>query len=115
MSATPPTPPAPDGPSIRWSRVYQPQWDDAPQEYVDAGLVDVGRSRRLAKAEDASRAFKAYLGVQHWDPARWNLPGDARAVFFLSLFHHNRTLALRTYPTLAAALDALHEAWRSLA
>lgn len=113
-----PTPPVPDelsGLSIRWSPVYQPQWDDAPQTYVDVGIVGSGRSRRLARAEDASRAFKAYLGVQHWDPARWNLPGDARAVFFLSLFHNKRTLALRTYPTVAAALAALSEAWHSLA
>ncbi|HEU5349875.1 MAG TPA: hypothetical protein VFU63_14800, partial [Ktedonobacterales bacterium] len=101
--------------SIRWSPVYQPQWDDTPQSYVDAGLVGVGRSRRLAKAEDRSRAFKAYLGVQHWDPSRWNLPGDARSVFFLSLFHNRHTLALRTYPTLSAALSALTDAWHTLA
>lgn len=112
MSLNPPTP---EALPIRWSTVYQPRWDDAPEAYVDAGIVAVGRSRRLAKAEDASRAFKAYLGVQHWDPSRWNLPGEARAVFFLSLFHRNRTLALRTYPTLAAALAALDAAWQTLA
>jgi hypothetical protein len=107
--------PLPDGLSIHWSRVYAPQWDETPEAYVDAGLVGVGRSRRLARAEDSSRAFKAYLGVQHWDPARWNLPGEARAVFFLSLFYHNRTLSLRTFPTLPTALSALAEAWRALA
>ena len=101
--------------TIRWSPVYQPQWDETPQAYVDAGVVGAGRSRRLAKAEDTSRAFTAYLGVQHWDPARWNAPGEARAVFFLSTFLHHRTLALRTYPTLPAALAALHDAWRALA
>jgi hypothetical protein len=105
----------PEGLSLRWSPIYQPQWDDAPQAYVDAGHVGSGRSRRLARVEDASRAFKAYLGVQHWDPSRWNLPGDARAIFFLSLFHHNHTLALHTYPTLSAALAALSDAWESLA
>jgi hypothetical protein len=107
--------PAPDGLAFCWSTVYQPQWDEMPQAYVDAGIVGAGRSRRLAKAEDSSRAFKAYLGVQHWDPSRWNLPGEARAVFFLSLFRDNRTLALRTYPTISAALAALHDAWHSLA
>ena len=100
--------------AIHWSPVYQPQWDEAPQAYVDAGVVGVGRSRRLAKAEDASRGFTAYLGVQHWDPARWNLPGEARAVFFVSTLRNHRTLALRTFPTLPAALTALYDAWRAL-
>jgi hypothetical protein len=109
------SPPAPDGLEMHWSRFYQPQWDDEPEAYVDAGIVGSGRSRRLAKALDTRRAFKAYLGVQHWDPSRWNLPGEARAVFFLSLFQHNRTLALRTYPTLADALTALADVWRALA
>ncbi|HEY7340367.1 MAG TPA: hypothetical protein VH591_05770 [Ktedonobacterales bacterium] len=108
-------PKSPDGLTIRWSTVYQPQWDETPQAYVDAGIVGVGRSRRLAKAVDAQRAFKAYLGVQHWDPSRWNLPGEERAVFFLSLFRDNRTLALRTYPTIAAAFAALNDAWNALA
>jgi hypothetical protein len=53
--------------------------------------------------------------VQHWDPSRWNLPGEDRSVFFLSLFRDNRTLALRTYPTIPAALAALYEAWNALA
>lgn len=101
--------------TIRWSPVYQPQWDETPQAYVDAGVVGAGRSRRLAKAEDASRSFTAYLGVQHWDPERWKLPGEAGAVFFLSTFRQHRTLALRTYPSLPAALAALHDAWRALA
>ena len=109
----PPNPP--DELTIRWSPVYQPQWDETPQAYVDASVVGAGRSRRLAKAQDTRRVFKAYLGVQHWDPSRWHLPGEARAVFFLSLFHDNRTLALRTYPTVSAALAALYDAWRTLA
>lgn len=108
-------PNTPDGLTLRWSSVYQPQWDEMPQAYVDADIVGVGRSRRLARAEDARRAFKAYLGVQHWDPSRWNLPGEERAVFFISLFRDNRTLALRTYPTLPAALAALYDAWNALA
>jgi len=108
-------PNTPDGLTIRWSPAYQPQWDETPQAYVDAGIVGVGRSRRLARVEDTQRAFKAYLGVQHWDPARWNLPGEERAVFFLSLFRNNRTLSLRTYPTIPAALAALYDAWDPLA
>ena len=108
-------PDLPDGLTLRWSPVYQPQWDETPQAYVDAGVVGAGRSRRLARAEDRQRGFKAYLGVQHWDPSRWNLPGEERAVFFLSLFHGNRTLALRTYPTIPDALAALYDAWHALA
>jgi hypothetical protein len=104
----------PDGLTIHWSSVYQPQWDDMPQAYVDAGIVGAGRSRRLARASDTRHAFKAYLGVQHWDPSRWNLPGEERAVFFLSLFRDNRTLALRTYSTLTEALAALYGAWCAL-
>lgn len=115
MTPASPTPPVPDGLTIHWSPVYQPAWDETPQAYVDAGIVGVGRSRRLAKAEGASRGFKAYLGVQHWDPARWRLVGEERAVFFLSLFRDRRTLALRTYPTLTAALAALLDAWNTLA
>ena len=106
---------SPDGLTFRWSPAYQTEWDETPRAYVDAGVVGIGRSRRLAKAEDRQRAFKAYLGVQHWDPSRWNLPGEERAVFFLSLFRDNRTLALRTYPTIPAALAALHDAWNTLA
>ena len=105
----------PDRLTVRWSPVYQPQWDETPQAYVDAGVVGVGRSRRLAKAVDAQRAFKAYLGVQHWDPSRWNLPGEDYSVFFLSLFRDNRTQSLRTYPTIPAALAGLYEAWNALA
>jgi len=105
----------PDGLTVRWSFVYQPQWDETPQAYVDAGIVGVGRSRRLARAEDRQRGFKAYLGIQHWDPSRWNLPGEERAVFFLSLFRDNHTLALRTYPTIFAALTVLYDAWNALA
>lgn len=114
MVASPP-PGDLSGLTIQWADVYHPEWDDAPQAYVEAGIVAEGRSRRLARAEDISRAFKAYLGVQHWDPSRWNLPGEERAVFFLSLFHHNRTISLRTYPTILATLAALIVAWQSLA
>jgi hypothetical protein len=74
---------------------------------VEQGVVAWGRSRRLARAADARVAFKAYLGVQHDDPARWGRDGEARAVFFLSLFVAGRTVALHTYPTLPAARAAL--------
>jgi len=94
--------------TFAWSPVYRPEWDDAPNRYVECDVVSWGRSRRLARIEDPSLRLKAYLGVQHFDPAHWNLPGEARAVFFLSLFMNGRTVTLRTFPTAAAALAALH-------
>ena len=100
--------------SIAWSPIYHPEWDATPEDYVAAGLVGWGRSRRLARAEDAAVALKAYLGVQHFDPSQWNLPGEAAAKFFLSLRVHGRTLWLRTFPTMAAALAALRAVHASL-
>ena len=99
------------GLTYQWSTIYHPEWDATPEEYVERGLVGWSASRRLARVEDSPRAFKAYLGVQHFDPGRWNLPGKPTTRFFLSLFVRNRTVSLRTYPTLAAAraeLDRFH-------
>ncbi len=89
---------------IAWSPTYHPAWDDTPEAYLAHGVVAWGRSRRLARLEDARRAFKGYLGVQHADPARWHAAGEPCTVFFVSLFVLGRTVALRTYPTLGAAL-----------
>lgn len=91
----------------RWSPVYQPAWDETPQEYMARGLVGWNKSRRLARFDDDELGFKAYVGVQHFDPAQWNAAGEARTKFFLSLFLHNRTVTLRTYSTLPAALTEL--------
>lgn len=102
---------SPSGPEpglvISWSPAYHPAWDDSPQAYVDAGVLAPGRSRRLAKVVDARHVFKAYLGVQHFDPARWNLSGEPTAKFFASFFLRGHTLTLRTYPTLPVALAAV--------
>ncbi|MGH2487442.1 MAG: hypothetical protein ACRDHE_15665 [Ktedonobacterales bacterium] len=101
--------------SINWSSIYKSAWDETPHEYVEAGLVGWGRSRRLARVSDPSVAFTAYLGVQHFDPARWLLPGDPTAKYFLSLFVAGRTVAMRTFPTLAEALAALDAFYAALA
>lgn len=92
---------------IAWSSAYHPAWDNAPSAYVEHGIVAWGRSRRLARAADPAVAFKAYLGVQHDDPARWHGAGEPRAVFFLSLFRAGQTVSLRTYPTVPLALAEL--------
>ncbi len=93
---------------ISWSPIYNPAWDDTPEAYVAQGLVAWGRSRRLARCEDSRAHFKAYIGIQHEDPARWHVAGEPRTRCFLSLFLAGRTLSLRTYPTLTEALAALH-------
>ena len=59
--------------------------------------------------------MKAYLGVQHVDPnlLGWNIVDAPEARFFLSVFDSGRCIALRTYPSIDAALDALAAAMRS--
>jgi hypothetical protein len=103
------------GYSIVWSPIHHPAWDENPREYVEAGFVAWGRSRRLARVTDPSVAFKAYLGVQHFDPSRWMLPGEPTAKFFLSLFVAGRTVSMRTFPTVREALAALDTFYAMLA
>ena len=96
-----------DALEITWASCYRTEWDEHPHGYVDAGRVAWGRSRRLAKAVDPARAFKAYLGIQAFDPGQWRMVGEPEAKFFLSLFVSGRTITLRTFPTCAEALAAL--------
>jgi hypothetical protein len=100
---------------IEWAPWYRPDWDEQPERYAEEGVVSWGYSRRLAKARDDRLGLKAYIGVQHYDPGRWNLPGEPSARFFLSLFVHGQTVSLRTYPTSAAALSALASFHKALA
>lgn len=99
---------------IQWSPIYNPAWDDTPDAYVEHGLVAWSRSRRLARCEDPRRQLKAYIGVQHDDPARWHVAGEPRTRYFLSLFLAGRTVSLRTYPTLADALVTLYAFYATL-
>jgi hypothetical protein len=94
---------------LTWSSIYHPEWDWTPHAYVAAGLVGWGRSRRLAKAHDLQAGFTSYLGIQHFDPAHWNLPGIPSAKFFASFLVRRRTVALHTYPTMDQALAAVQE------
>jgi hypothetical protein len=80
---------------FQWSPVYRAEWDRDAAAYVAAGAVGWGRSRRLLRGDDPARRCKAYIGVHHSDPARWGLPGEPTAKFFLSLFVAGRTVALR--------------------
>jgi hypothetical protein len=92
---------------IAWAKVYRAEWDTTPACYVAAGIVGWGRSRRLAKIEDPACAFTSYVGIQHFDPARWNLPCAPVAKYFASLFVRGRTVGLRTYATMSDALAAV--------
>jgi hypothetical protein len=100
---------------IEWATYYCPDWDGQPERYIEEGVVGWGYSRRLAKARDDRLGLKAYIGVQHYAPSRWNLPGEPSARFFLSLFIRCRTISLRTYPTIAAAHSGLVSFHKALA
>ena len=98
--------------AIAWGRAYDPCWDDEPDAYVTAGRVAWGRTRRLGKLA-LPAGFKAYLGVQHVDPAgaRWDVEAP-EARFFVSWFDGPRCVSLRTTRTMGAARDLLWAAWR---
>ncbi len=92
---------------VAWHREYNPEWDNRPDDYVDAGIVGWGLSRRLGLFRRG--AIKAYLGVQHVDPSKagWAIVDAPQARFFLSLFVSGQCVTLRTFLMMAAALDAL--------
>jgi hypothetical protein len=92
---------------INWHGEYRPEWDEAPGEYVEHGLVQWGKSRRLGLLK--SGRAKAYLGVQHVDPDKpgWEIVDRPQARFFLSLFVSGQCITLRTFPSMPAALDVL--------
>jgi hypothetical protein len=99
---------------IRWHHLYREEWDSAPERYVDEGVVAWGKSRRLGLLK--SGPVKAYLGVQHVDPTRagWGLVEQPEARFFASLFVGGKVVTLRTFGTLADALEWLRASVRNL-
>lgn len=92
---------------VQWHRDYREEWDACPDEYLEHSVVQWGRSRRLGLFRLG--AVKAYIGVQHVDPNRpgWAVVDEPGARFFLSLFVSGQCVTLRTFPTMAATLDAL--------
>ena len=92
---------------IAWHEHYRPDWDNSPDEYVEHGVVQWGKSRRLGMLRLG--AVKAYLGVQHVDPGKpgWAIVDEPQARFFLSLFVSGRCVTLRTFPNMGDALDML--------
>jgi hypothetical protein len=101
---------------ISWSRAYRPEWDESPDSYVGEGLVKWAKSRRLGLLQlAANRGIKAYIGVQHIDPALpgWNIVDRPHTRFFVSLFIEGQCVALRTAPSMDAALELLSHMLRS--
>ena|ERR1041385_1779880 len=94
-------------PFVRWHYEYRSEWDDDPDRYADSGVVQWGRSRRLGKLQLGN--VKAYLGVQHVDPSLpgWAVVDQPQARFFVSVFVSGQCIALRTFPSMNAALDML--------
>src|SRR4051794_13098320 len=92
---------------INWHLEYRPAWDHDPGRYLEAGVVDWGKSRRLGMISVAN--LKAYLGVQHIDPSKpgWGFVAGPEARFFVSIFVSGQVITLRTFPTLNAALEML--------
>jgi len=92
---------------VRWHRGYRREWDSRPEQYVESGFLGWGRSRRLGRF--TQEEIKAYLGVQHVDPGMlgWGIADEPHARFFLSLFVSGRTVTLRTFPAVDAALQFL--------
>jgi hypothetical protein len=98
---------------VVWSEAYEPEWDGEPERYVDVGVVGWAKSRRLGLLKVG--AVKAYIGVQHIDPARpgWNIVERPQARFFVSFFVEAQCVALRTASTLDAALALLRNMLQS--
>ena len=94
---------------MRWNECYVPGWDAAPENYRRAGIVKDGRSRRLGVLRMGT--FKCYVGLQHVDPKQpgWGMVPEAHTRFFASMFVAGRCVALRTFPTMQGALEALSD------
>ena len=92
---------------IQWHQLYRADWDDLPDAYLDYGVVQRGRSRRLGRFQAGD--VKAYLGVQHVDPSKpgWAIVDKPQARFFVSLFVSGDCITLRTFPKMDSALDML--------
>ncbi len=92
---------------IKWNRDYCVDWDSTPREYAATGIVECGKSKRLGLLELGR--YKAYLGVQHVDPAKpgWGIYSEAQTRFFASMFVGRQCVALRTFPTMSEALDGI--------
>ncbi len=92
---------------VKWSAEYRPAWDADAELYSEHGIVGWGLSRRLGLLRLGN--VKAYLGVQHVDPAKagWAIVEEPEARFFLSLFVGGECVTLRVFPTMQDALTML--------
>ena len=99
---------------ICWHPRYLPAHDGDPWRYVHEGILPPGRSRRLGALHDPARGFRAYLGVQYFDPGQWGYRGEAYCKFFLSLQQKNAGVELRMYPRMEQALARLKALYATL-
>lgn len=89
---------------ITWSAWHHPEWDRAPEAYLEAQILKPTRSRRLGRYSDPLRERKGYIGVYH----QAGQPGtEGKTRFFLSLFAHGHTLGLKSFVTIDDLIEAL--------
>lgn len=99
---------------IEWSSKYNPDWDDEPEAYMRSGILAEGRSLRLGKLSYASMRFRAYLGVQHYDPLDWAQQGESYTCFWVSFLIGKQTITLQTFQTMRDCRSALWQFYSTL-
>ncbi len=99
---------------ITWHIRYERSYDEDPWAYQRNGMLPAGRSRRLGVLVPKGTRLRAYLGIQHFDPALWDHRGQAYCKFFLSLRAPGRGVSLRTHGTMDEALSVLRQACSAL-
>ncbi len=96
---------------VVWHSRYERSYDEDPWASQRTGLLPAGRSRRLGVLVERRTGIRAYLGVQHFDPALWGRGGQAYCKFFLSLRAPGRGVSLRTYGAMNEALSVLDQVY----
>lgn len=99
---------------IEWSPKYNPDWDNEPEAYMRSGILSEGRSLRLGKLSYTSLRFRAYLGVQHYDPLDWAQQGEAYTCFWISFLIGKQTIMLQTFQTMRDCRIALQQFYSGL-
>lgn len=99
---------------IVWSGRYRADWDDAPEHYLLSGILPENRSRRLGMIAEPGCRFRAYIGVQHYDPLQWGRYGTARTTFWVSVLSGTRTVTMRSCTTMAECLEIVRHYYRTM-
>ena len=99
---------------VTWHARYERSYDEDPWAYLRNGILPSGRSRRLGVLIERRTRLRAYLGIQHFDPALWGNRGQAYCKFFLSLRAPGRGVSLRTNGAMDEALGMLRQVYETL-